>query len=89
METDFRLSIPPCLTSHPQHHDTGRTAHPCETNEIPLNGVLCYCSENRKGSPVRQARAIGAEEIEKDAIKGDLICLPDYITDLTVVRAQT
>ena len=44
-----------------------------ETNEIPVNGELSYCSEKGKGGSVREHRVNGSEEIEKDAIKGDLI----------------
>ena len=50
-----------------------------ETNEIPVNGELYYCSEKRGGSSVKKRdRLLGSEEIEKDATKGDLICLLDY-----------
>jgi hypothetical protein len=60
-----------------------------ETNEIPVNGEPGYCSEKKKGSSTREERAIDSEEIEKDAIKGDLICLPKHSTCATIMRAKT
>jgi len=55
----------------------------------PLNGELGYCSEKRTGSSTREERAIDSEEIEKDAIKGDLMCFPNYSTYATLIRAKT
>jgi hypothetical protein len=60
-----------------------------ETNEIPVNGELGYCSEKRTGSSIREGRAIDSEEIEKDTIKGDLICFPNCSTYATIIRAKT
>jgi hypothetical protein len=60
-----------------------------ETNEIPVNGELGYYSEKRRESSTREERAIDSEEIEKDAIKGDLICFPKHSTYATIMRAKT
>jgi hypothetical protein len=58
------------MASHGMYHVLikGLTNSPCETNEISVNGNLCYCSEKEKGSSAREDRPIVSEEIEKSAI---------------------
>ena len=63
----------------------GETESLLKTNEIRLSGVLDYCS----GRYSKKGSAIGSEEIEKDAIKGDLICFEDCSTYAIVVRVKT
>jgi hypothetical protein len=65
------------------------TNSPYETNEISVNGKLYYCSGKEKGSPAREDRPVVSEEIERIAIKGYLICFPDYSTYATIVREKT
>ena len=43
----------------------------------------------KKGGSARKDRVISSEEIEKDAIKGDLICLPNCSTYVAIMRVKT
>jgi hypothetical protein len=47
------------------------TLSPSGSNEISVNGNLCYCSGKKKRS--NEDKPSGSEEIEKSAIKGYLI----------------
>jgi hypothetical protein len=54
------------------------------------NRELYYRSGKEKGSAVgKKNKPIISEEIGKDAIQGYLICIPDYSTYATIVRAKT
>jgi len=64
------------------------TNYRLEINETPVNGELGYCSEKKKGSSTREKRTIDSEEIEKDTIKGGLICSPNCSTYATIMRAK-
>jgi hypothetical protein len=48
-----------------------------------------FAITQEKGSSTREDRPIVSEGIEKSAIKGYLICFPDYNTYTTIVRAKT
>jgi hypothetical protein len=53
-----------------------------------VNGKLCYCSGKKKRGSTREDRPVVSEEIEKDAIKGYLICVSNYSTYPVVIREK-
>ena len=54
-----------------------------------MSRELCYHPGKEKGGSAREDNPIVSEEIEKDAIKGHLICVMDCNICSTVVRAKT
>jgi len=67
----------------------GSINSPNETNEISMNGNLCYCSRKEERGSAREDRPTVSEGIGKSAIKGYLICFLDYSTYVIAIRAKT
>jgi hypothetical protein len=87
MLVDILVSFP--YTSHGIQNVFIRNSTAPASIETSINGRLYYCSGKEKEGTDEEASLVASERIEKDAIRGHLICCIDCSTYLTIPQTRT